>query len=50
MSRAFEKIKEFLLSQSIDTFSAIRAEKLKVIDSKRMPENVKSAVMFLIPL
>ena len=49
MSRAFEKIKDFLLSQNIDTFSAIKADKLSVIDKKRMPENVKSAVMFLIP-
>ena len=49
MSREFEKIKDFLLSENIDTFSAIKAEKLTVIDEKRMPEKVKSAVMFLIP-
>lgn len=49
MSRAFEKIKDFLLSQNIDTFSGVKSDKLSVIDQKRMPENVKSAVMFLIP-
>lgn len=49
MSRAFERIKDFLLSQNIDTFSGVKADKLSVIDQKRMPENVKSAVMFLIP-
>lgn len=49
MSIAFEKIKAFLLSEGIDTFSPIKAEYLSVIDVKRMPENVKSAVMFLIP-
>ena len=49
MSRIFEKIKNFLVSENIDTFSAIRGEKLLVIDQKRMAENVKSAVIFLIP-
>ena len=49
MSKAFERVKEFLLSEYIDTFSAIKAKELSVIDSKRMPEGVKSAVMFLIP-
>ena len=49
MSMAFERIKTFLLSENIDTFSAIKAENLSVIDEKRMPENVKSAVMFLMP-
>ena len=49
MSKAFETIKNFLESESIDTFSAIKAENLSVIDEKRMPEGVKSAVMFLMP-
>ena len=49
MSIAFEKIKAFLLSEGIDTFSPIKAEYLSVIDVKRMPENVKSCVMFFIP-
>ena len=49
MSATFEKIKAFLLSENIDAFSAIKAENLSVIDEKRMPENVKSAVMFLMP-
>ena len=49
MSKAFENIKTFLLSEGLDTFSSLEAEKLSVIDEKRMPENVKSAVMFLMP-
>lgn len=49
MSKAFEKIKNFFLSENIDVFSAVKADTLSVIDQKRMPENVKSAVMFLIP-
>ena len=49
MSKAFEIVKNFLLGENIDTFSAIKAEKLSVIEEKRMPEGVKSAVMFLIP-
>ena len=49
MSRAFEKVKEFLLCENIDTFSAIKAQKLSVINERIMPENAKSAVMFLIP-
>ena len=49
MSATFEKIKAFLLSEGIDTFSSIKSGCLSVIDEKRMPENVKSAVMFLMP-
>ncbi|MBR2021367.1 MAG: hypothetical protein IJ939_02935, partial [Clostridia bacterium] len=49
MSRAFEKVKEFLLCENIDTLSAIKAQKLSVINERIMPENAKSAVMFLIP-
>ena len=49
MSATFERIKSFLLSEGIDTFSPLKAENLSVIDEKRMPENVKSAVMFLMP-
>ena len=49
MSRAFEAIKKFLESENIDTFSAIKAQKLSVINERIMPTNAKSAVMFLIP-
>ena len=49
MSRIYENIKAFLLSEGIDTFSAIKVDFLSVIDEKRMPEGVKSAVMFLMP-
>ena len=49
MSAVYEKIKTFLQSQGIDTFSAIKSENLEVINERIMPENVKSAVMFLMP-
>ena len=49
MSAVYEKIKTFLQSQGIDTFSAIKSENLDVINERIMPENVKSAVMFLMP-
>lgn len=49
MSRAYNIIKEFLISESIDTFSAIRANTLCVINERRMPKDTKSAVMFLMP-
>ncbi len=49
MSSAYEKIKRFLLSENIDVFSALKAEKLNIINEKKMPDGAKSAVVFLIP-
>ena len=49
MSKEYKRIKNFLLAENIDTFSAIKAENLRVINKRIMPEGVKNAVMFLIP-
>ena len=49
MSKVYAEIKEFLDREGIDTFSAIKAENLCVINERIMPENAKSAVLFFIP-
>ncbi len=49
MSETYTRIKKFLSHEGIDTFSAIRAEKLSVINERIMPEKAKSCVMFFIP-
>ncbi len=49
MSKVYTDIKEFLHGEGIETFSAIRAEQLSVINERIMPKKVKSCVMFFIP-
>ncbi len=49
MSKVYTKIKEFLLGEGIEYFSAVKVEKLCVINERIMPENAKSCVMFFIP-
>ena len=49
MSKEYKKIAKFLLGENIDTFSAVRAENLCVINERNFPDGTKSAVMFLIP-
>jgi len=49
MSKAYDKIKEFLQNEKIECFSAIKAVQLTVINERIMPEGAKSCVMFFIP-
>lgn len=49
MSRVYAQIKEFLLDEGIEYFSAIKSDKLSVINQRIMPENAKSGVIFFIP-
>lgn len=49
MSEVYAKIKNFLISEGIEYFSAIKAENLCIINERIMPENAKSCVMFFIP-
>lgn len=49
MSKAYDRIKEFLQSEGIECFSAIKAENVSVINERIMPEGAKSCVMFFIP-
>ena len=49
MSKSYETIKNFFARENIDSFSAIKSDNLSVINERIRPENVESAVMFLIP-
>ncbi len=49
MSKVYAQIKNFLQNEGIDCFSAIKEDKLSVINERIMPENAKSCVMFFIP-
>lgn len=49
MSTSFERIKQFLISENIEYFSPIKAEKLTVINERIMPKGAKSCVVFFIP-
>ena len=49
MSKVYTQIKSFLKSEGIECFSAIKAEKLSVINERIMPEGAKSCVVFFIP-
>lgn len=49
MSRNFERIKEFLQSENIEYISALKADKLSVINERIMPKGAKSCVVFFIP-
>lgn len=49
MSKTYIKITEFLKNEGIEFFSAIKSDKVSVINERIMPENAKSCVMFLIP-
>ncbi len=49
MSKVYTQIKSFLKNEGIECFSAIKAERLSVINERIMPEGAKSCVMFFIP-
>ena len=49
MSEVYTKIKNFLLNEGIECYSAIKSDNLLVINERIMPENAKSCVMFFIP-
>lgn len=49
MSQVFKQIEGFLKKENIEYFSAIKAQDLNVINERILPQNAKSAVMFLIP-
>lgn len=49
MKNLYEFVKEFLENENIDTFCHLDAKDLQVINERLMPENIKSAYLWLIP-
>ncbi len=49
MKNLYKFVKEFLENENIDTFCHLDAQSLEIINQRLMPENVKSAFLWLIP-